>query len=69
MTKARDVNPLRMRREELGMLLTELAAKIERSAAMVSMCEGGYVPKRGTQVKLAAALSTTPEALWPEEYA
>jgi transcriptional regulator with XRE-family HTH domain len=69
MTRARDVNPVRQRREEQGMLLKELACAIERSAALLSMVEGGFVPKRGTQVKIAAQLSTTPEALWPEEYA
>lgn len=51
------------------MLLVELAKAIGRSAAMLSMIEGGFCPKRATQVKIAAALSTTPEALWPEEYA
>ncbi len=69
MTRARDVNPIRVRREEQGMLLIELAQRIGRSAAMLSMVEGGYCPKRATQVKIAAALSTTPEALWPGEYA
>lgn len=69
MTRARDVNQVRLRREELGLLLVELAQKIGRSPAMLSMVEGGYVCKRGTQIKIAAALSTTPEALWPEEYA
>ena len=67
-TRARDINRVRLRREEQGMLLKELADKVERSAALISMCEGGFVPRRATQVKLAAALSTTPEALWPEEY-
>lgn len=69
MTRARDVNPVRLRREEMGMLLKELADEIGRSAALVSMIEGGFAPKRKTQVAIAAALRTTPEALWPEEYA
>ena len=68
MTRARDVNRVRLRREEQGMLLKELADKIGRSAALVSMCEGGFVPRRTTQTQIAAALHTTPEALWPEEY-
>jgi ribosome-binding protein aMBF1 (putative translation factor) len=68
MTRARDVSLVRQRREEMGMLLKELADDIQRNAALVSMIEGGFVPRRPTQVKLAAALSTTPEALWPEEY-
>jgi lambda repressor-like predicted transcriptional regulator len=69
MTHARDTNPVRLRREELGVLLKELAEEIQRSAALVSMIEGGFCPKRKTQVSIAAALRTTPEALWPEEYA
>lgn len=69
MTRARDINPVRLRREELGLLLVELAHAIGRSPAMLSMVEGGYCPKRTSQVKIAAALATTPEALWPEEYA
>lgn len=69
MTRARDTNLVRLRREELGMLLTELAANIGRSAAMLSSVEGGFVPKRPTQASIAAALDSTPEALWPEEYA
>lgn len=69
MTRARDLNRVRLRREEQGMLLKELADAIDRSAALVSMIEGGFVCKRRTQVAIAAALNTTPEALWPEEYA
>lgn len=68
MTRAREENRVRLRREELDMLLKELADKISRSAALVSMIEGGFCPKRKTQVAIAAALQTTPEALWPEEY-
>jgi transcriptional regulator with XRE-family HTH domain len=68
-THERDTSRVRLRREELGVLLKELADDIGRSAALVSMIEGGFVPKRKTQVSIAAALRTTPEALWPEEYA
>jgi len=68
-TRQRDINRVRNRREEKGMLLKELAGAINRSAAMLSHVEGGFVPKRATQVKIAAALDTTPEQLWPEEYA
>ena len=69
MTRAHDTNPMRLRREELGMLLIELARKVERSPAFISSVEHGFVPKMHSRDKLAAALSTTPEALWPEEYA
>lgn len=48
----------------------ELAKCIRPGAGpMLSMIEGGFVPHYETQIKIAAALSTTPEALWPEEYA
>lgn len=74
MTRARDVNRVRARREQQGLMLKELAEMIREDpkrnpAPMLSMIEGGYVPKRRTQVLIAAALRTTPEALWPEEYA
>ena len=68
MTRAHDTNRVRLRREEMGMLLKELAQKIGRSAGLLSHVERGFVPKRPTQVQIAAALNTTPEALWPEEY-
>ena len=68
MTRARDINRVRLRREELGMLLKELADAIGRSAALVSMCEGGFVPRTSTRQAIATALATTPEELWPEEY-
>ncbi len=68
MTLTRDINPVRLRREELGMLLVELARKIDRSAAFVSVCEGGFVPHAARRQQIAEALETTPERLWPGEY-
>lgn len=68
MTRARDVNPVRIRREQQGLSLNELAAASKSHAAMLSMCEGGFVPQLKTQNRIAAALATTPEQLWPEEY-
>ena len=67
MTRARDESLVRQRREELGMLLTELAAKLGRSAALVSMIEGGLVPQLKTMKAIAEALDTTPILLWPGE--
>lgn len=67
MTIARDRNPVRRRREQLGMLLVELAEKTGRSPGLISHIEGGYVPKLATMLKIADALRTTPDALWPEE--
>jgi ribosome-binding protein aMBF1 (putative translation factor) len=69
MTVARDTSLVRIRREELGMKLTELADKLERNASFVSMMEGGFVPHHARRVQVAAVLDTTPEKLWPQEYA
>lgn len=75
MTRAHDRNLVRRRREDQGLKLVELAQLATRAdgnsigAPLLSMIEHGYVPQRRTQVQIAAALSTTPEALWPEEYA
>lgn len=69
MTRTRDISPVRLRREELGLLLVELAAAIERSPAFVSMMEGGFVPHDARRQQVAAVLQTTPQALWPVEYA
>jgi transcriptional regulator with XRE-family HTH domain len=67
-TRARDESLLRQRRKELGMSVTELADAIGRTAASVSMMEGGFVPAEQRQRQLARVLQTTPQALWPEEY-
>ena len=50
------------------MLLIELAEKVGVSPALVSTCEGGFVPKPRTQMKIAEALGTTPDKLWPNEW-
>lgn len=73
MTRARDVNRVRIRREERGLLLKELGQLARRSdgkpigSPMLSFIEGGYVPKRSTQDAIAEVLDTTPDQLWPEE--
>ena len=69
MTYARDNSLVKKRREELGMQLGELADEINRSPAMVSMMEGGFVPDHDRRCQVARALHTRPEELWPEEYA
>lgn len=48
--------------------LEDLAAAIGRSASMLSNVEHGFVPKPDTRRKIAEALDTTVEALWPDEY-
>lgn len=69
MTRTRDLNLVRQRREELGLRTIDLAKLLERNAAFVSMMEGGYVPDASRRAQVAAALQTTPAMLWPEEYA
>lgn len=68
MTHARDTSLLKARREQQGLLLTELADRVSRSPAFLSMCEGGFVPKPQSQLKIAEALDTTPELIWPDEW-
>ena len=68
MTRARDVNRVRLRREEQGMLLKELADKTGLSAPMLSHIEGGFVPKLHSMRAIAAALGTTADQLWPNEF-
>lgn len=78
MTRARDINPVRLRREEMGLLLGELAERVNGSVVngsvvrcstpMLSMIEGGLVPKAKTQQAIAEALSSTREQLFPVEF-
>lgn len=72
MTRAHEINRVRQRREQLGMLVGELADSLPnggRSAAFISVVEHGFVPKHFRRLEIATALETTPESLWPEEYA
>ena len=74
MTRARDINRVRLRREERGLLLKDLAVVARDDgrkigSPLLSMIEGGYVPAAATRRTIAGALDTTPELLWPEEYA
>lgn len=48
--------------------LEDLAEAIERSASMLSNVERGFVPKPVARERIAKALDTTVETLWPEEY-
>ena len=68
MTRIRDTNPVKARREQQSMLMVELADKISKSPAMVSMVEGGFYPQASTQQKIAEALGSTREELFPAEF-
>ena len=67
-TVARSQSLVRKRREELGLLLIELAERLQVSPSLVSFVEGGFVPKPGTQVAFAEALECSPIDLWPDEW-
>lgn len=69
MTRAHDESLCRKRREELGFTLKEFADKLGRNAAFVSHMEHGYVPQIERREQVAVALATTPDLLWPAEYA
>lgn len=69
MTRARDENRVLARRKELGLHILVLASRAKKSSGLISMCEGGFVPQLPTMKAIADALETTPEALWPEEFA
>lgn len=61
-------NRVLARRRELGMHITVLAAKADRSAGLISMVCHGYCPKLSTMEAIAVALDTTVETLWPDEF-
>lgn len=67
MTNARDTNPVRIAREQAGLLLIDLAKASGKSPGLISQIEGGYVPKLPTMRAIAAALGKTPLDLWPNE--
>ena len=69
MTNERDNNLVRKRRDELGLTLVEVASRMGRPASLINTIEGGFVPKEPTQRALAVALETTPDKLWPGEWA
>lgn len=48
--------------------LEDLAEAIGKSISLCSNIEHGYLPKPATREKLAKALDTTVEELWPDEY-
>lgn len=66
MGEERPVSKVRARRHEKGLLLVELAKAAKVAVGYLSMIENGYLPKREIRKRLAAALDTTVEELWPE---
>jgi transcriptional regulator with XRE-family HTH domain len=68
MSRARDESLVLARRKELGLHLKVVASRARCSAALLSMIEGGYRPKEPTMEKIAEALETTPQTLWPDEF-
>lgn len=68
MSRAREGNRVLARRTELKMHILTLASLSQKSSGLISMIEGGYVPKLPTMQAVAAALETTPAKLWPGEF-
>lgn len=74
MTPSADLHPVRVARTAKRNAngdrwrLEDLAKAIGKSASMLSNVERGYLPKPATRQKIAEALDTTVQALWPEEY-
>lgn len=73
MSPSASLHPVRIARQAMRNAngdpwrLEDLAAAIGKSASMVSNVEHGFVPKPGTRQKIADALNTTVQALWPDE--
>lgn len=65
----RDTNRVLARRKELGLRLVDVASRVKKSAALISMIEDGYVGKHATLEAVAVALETKPWLLWPDEFA
>ena len=61
-------HPVHKARKAKGLRLEDLAKLIGKSASMLSNVEHGMVPKPMSREKIAAALDTTVEELWPDEY-
>lgn len=68
MSRARDTNLVLARRKELGMHIMTLAKLSLTHASLISNVEGGFCPKPATMGRIAEALKTTPELLWPDEF-
>lgn len=73
MSPSASLHPVRVARQAMRnsagdpWRLEDLAAAIGKSASMVSNVEHGFVPKPATRQKIADALGTTVQALWPDE--
>lgn len=60
--------PLRARLSELGWTQRQLAIKIDMTEQMVRRYIAGYaVPRVSTAQRIAAALDSTVDKLWPRE--
>jgi len=61
----RPVGPVERARRARGWRLKDLAAAAETSISTVSRIESGYIPARELQERIASALETAIEVLWP----
>jgi transcriptional regulator with XRE-family HTH domain len=62
-----DDHPVHVARKEKGWRLEDLGSRTGCSKPMLSNVERGYIPPARSRLKIAKALETTPEQLWPDE--
>jgi predicted transcriptional regulator len=64
----REDHPLRKRRRALNLRLVDVAQRAGVSTPLISMMEGGYEPsKRSTLERVARAVESTVDDIWPQE--
>lgn len=69
MSPSPDEHPVRIARKAKGWRLEDLGAAAGCSKPLLSNVEHSFVPQLPTMEKIARALETTPEQLWPAEFA
>ena len=66
MGEDRPVSKVRAARQQQGLRLVDLAEKANVAVGYLSMIENGYRPKLKVRERVAKALGSTVDELWPE---
>lgn len=61
-------HPMHIAMRAKGWILEDLSQAAGCSKPLLSNTQRGYLPKLATRERIAKALDTTPEKLWPEHY-
>jgi transcriptional regulator with XRE-family HTH domain len=69
MSPSPDDHPVRIARKAKDWRLEDLGAAAGCSKPLLSNIEHGFVPQQPTMEKVAHALDSTPQELWPAEFA